>query len=392
MVIGQDTVVLLGAGASAEAGVPTTRKMTVELAKRISGENWHRRDRVASALNFVCGALIAHDAAHGNDPFEEPDVERVFAAVEMLAERRTLEVSPFVDAWDPGVDAWDDLTRPRPENFARQFRRALESGNDSELTNFLQSLGGSEFGPSRVGTTYTFLGHQMLEKLRELVELTEKKVDYLRPLVSRGRQNGGLTIATLNYDRGIELAAAAEQVPVETGIASWLESRQWEWPAHGVRLLKLHGSIDWFWSRAEAEEGELPHDVVQIGTSDQLYPRPALVFGNRGKLRAEGPFLGLLAEFGKLLERASRLIVIGYSFRDDHVNEGIRQWLSEARQRKIVVIDPHWPDGYEAPITPFQSDLLHYLVPRETDGGADFEPRLKICPEACGEALARLTG
>lgn len=66
-----------------------------------------------SALHFVCGALLAYDAASGRNPFGGLDVERVFAAVELLAERDTLEVSPFVAAWHPAV-ALNEIKRHVP--------------------------------------------------------------------------------------------------------------------------------------------------------------------------------------------------------------------------------------------------------------------------------------
>src|SRR5687768_10638163 len=99
-------LVLLGAGASVEAGVPASFAMTQQLVSRINGE--HRQ--TAQALNFICGALVGHDSAGGADPYAGLDVERVFAAVQLLAERRTLEVTPFVANWHPAVDEWD---RPR---------------------------------------------------------------------------------------------------------------------------------------------------------------------------------------------------------------------------------------------------------------------------------------
>jgi hypothetical protein len=102
-----ESAVLLGAGASAEAGVPTSFEMTTRLVARIGAGDGMR---FGPALNFVCGALLAYDSAQGSSPFDSLDIERVFSAVELLAERRTLEVTPFVSSWHPAVDAWD---RPR---------------------------------------------------------------------------------------------------------------------------------------------------------------------------------------------------------------------------------------------------------------------------------------
>lgn len=64
----------------------------------------------ADALHFVRASLLGYDAATGGSrPFGGLDVERVFAAVELLADRRTLEVTPFVAEWHPA--ALGDSTR-----------------------------------------------------------------------------------------------------------------------------------------------------------------------------------------------------------------------------------------------------------------------------------------
>jgi SIR2-like domain len=67
-----------------------------------------------------------------------------------------------------------------------------------------------------------------------------------------------------------------------------------------------------------------------------------VIFGGRNKLTAEGPFLDLLMRFKDALMDANRLIVIGYSFRDDHINHLVLSWLrgqSERSDRQMVIID-----------------------------------------------------
>lgn len=88
MALNKDSVVLLGAGASAEAGIPTTFAMTQRLVESINKRV--QIQPLLSTLHFVCGALLAYDAASGKNPFTGLDVERVFAAVELLAERNVL--------------------------------------------------------------------------------------------------------------------------------------------------------------------------------------------------------------------------------------------------------------------------------------------------------------
>jgi hypothetical protein len=70
------------------------------------------------------------------------------------------------------------------------------------------------------------------------------------------------------------------------------------------------------------------------------YEEPAVIYGKRGKLRAQGPFLELRQHFTRALEAADSLVVIGYSFHDDHVNEAIAAWLRRSVHRRIIVVDP----------------------------------------------------
>ena len=69
--------------------------------------------------------------------------------------------------------------------------------------------------------------------------------------------------------------------------------------------------------------------------------RPAIVFGGRNKLTAEGPFLSLLRAFELNIQLCDRLVVVGYSFRDDHVNEYIRNWMNGDPSRTLTIINPN---------------------------------------------------
>lgn len=391
MALSKDSVVLLGGGASMEAGIPTTFAMTERLVKSINKRV--QIQPMLSALHFVCGALLAYDAASGKNPFTGLDVERVFAAVELLAERNVLEVTPFVASWHPAVDALD-TTSTRIENFDRELSHALALPDSfNRAGGLIADLIDSRTGVNANGRVYAELAEAMIRELRTLVATTPKQSDYLRPLVEAGRQAGGLTIATLNYDISIEGVAQATGLQWTTGIDEWMNQGRWLWPDEGVRLLKLHGSIDWVWGPVRHNPSMLPQRELAVTRRPQQEQRqPAVVFGQRGKLRAEGPFLGLLAEFETLLGKANHLIAVGYSFRDDHVNEVITRWVNERNDRKIIVIDPNWPENTLSfrMSNDFRSTLVNSLIPREHQPKA-FQPRLEIRGEKCSEALVRLT-
>lgn len=348
-------MVLLGAGASVEAGIPASFEMTERLVEEIEKSAW---SNLPEALHFVCGALMSFDAAKGKSPYAGLDVERVFAAVELLAERRTLEVSPFVGAWHPAVDAWDRTDLPR--TFDRQLREAIlqPAGGQPALDEVVRVV--LAVSGEGTGANYRELADQMVSELRGLVAVTPKDIGYLRPLVRAARDSpSGLTVATLNYDRGIEEACAADDVSVQTGIERWVDHRIWEWPQSGVRLLKLHGSIDWAWEEEHAE-GHMRRDTIAVSGDPSREPRrPAVVFGARSKLRAAGPFLSLLGELERMLSTACELVVVGYSFRDDHINEAIRNWSTDGIDRIVTIVDPGWP--VHPDWRTFQGQLHHGL-------------------------------
>lgn len=235
------------------------------------------------------------------------------------------------------------------------------------------------------GITYERLASVMIRELRKKIQTTEKEVQYLLPLVRHGRGPGGLTVATLNYDRSVEIACETAKIGCSTGIERWIEKGDWPRPDRGVRLLKLHGSIDWAWKK-DRRQSEFPRDRIVITDDPADADPPALVFGRRAKLQARGPFLGLLGEFERELARSRRLFVIGYSFRDDHVNEVIRRWISDDLTRTIIVADPHWREEPGLPSGVSED----FRVEMETHLKQGDNPRLEIWPVGCPEAVQRL--
>ena len=160
-------------------------------------------------------------------------------------------------------------------------------------------------------------------------------------------QHQGATIASLNYDLAVERAGAMAGIPVSTGIEHWNVNGQLDWPQGSVRLLKLHGSMNWRADIGDYSPGAVPwRQIRQVGEDAfvERHQPPGLVFGERGKLDADGPYLQLLLEWERELRRCDSLFVIGYSFRDDHINTLIARWFHPRREtavtRRLIVLDP----------------------------------------------------
>ena len=125
--------------------------------------------------------------------------------------------------------------------------------------------------------------------------------------------------------------------------------------------------------------------VVETPDPENEHREPALVFGQRGKLRPDGPFLSLLAEFESELTTADQLLVIGYSFRDEHVNEVIRRWTLEDSSRTIQIVDPSFSPEFRS----FGWELLHSLNPEFPTPPPP--PRVSVQERRASEAFADLS-
>lgn len=357
---GDDVVWLLGAGASKDAGLPLASQMTKQLV-----ENLSRRPGgadVARAMNYVVSSIVAQRGRQGLSPAVLPDVETVASTAELLATRDNVELTPFVQAWDPTVEALDRGVARRGAFADRDLISAMKQLIDAEprrrhpdlQRRFLSLLREFVADETHSGASKK-LFEELLRVLRaELVNLLmidhPRRVEYLRPLASLGRQPGGVTIATLNYDLTIELAAASVGVLLDRGVDRWLLSsdQRMAFEKEGVRLLKLHGSVDW--QRRDPptvrfDYTKLPQ--VSLEVKEDYAGDPFLIFGRREKLRPQGPFLELLEEWRNRLRSARALIVVGYSFADEHINETIARWANQRPDRLIAVVDPFFPGPTE---------------------------------------------
>lgn len=89
-----------------------------------------------------------------------------------------------------------------------------------------------------------------------------------------------------------------------------------------MRLLKLHGSLDYVLHDARPVGGRISSENL-VGVGNEIGANPALVFGLGSKLRSDGLFLAMLVEFDKLLAEREWLSIVGYSFRDRHINDAL---------------------------------------------------------------------
>lgn len=362
-------LVLLGAGGSVDAGLPTSYVLTRELSKAMAlpePGRQHGAKELATALAFAIGTLYQQRGAAGINPMHKPevDIEELVDAIDSLAHPELSGMTPFISGWHPflrDVDAAHDDRNQMIGNFVNGLTKTLRATSDREAATAQENaeaalrlallLSQPKFG----SVLFRRLKTSILMRMSQLLWLKDAespaRTSYLAPLVSSPSTR---CIATLNYDNTIEACARAQGVSICVGLE--------DYPTRGVvsfqsgsqlRLLKLHGSLDWQFPDSAEERRDYPgkrglrFSWRRVAPIDPEWDPDCLgiVFG-RQKLQTPGPFLDLLQCFSNELATADRLITIGYAFRDDHINRLIVQFLMRRSTVRMLVVDPALPEKY----------------------------------------------
>lgn len=372
-------MVLLGAGASMDAGLPSSHELTDRMLAFLAHNDGHSLE--LAAAQFVYHTLAAEAARRRRAT--EVDVERFVASVQLLGARRNNPIGPFVDRWSSGVldiettlegvqeaaGRFVTATAAQARNDSDRYHRGHHEAEQvgAQLINVIQAVAGQR----RTGSVFASLDTKLRSALFRLLAIDDPTVTfYLKPLL-RAAIDQGWTIATLNYDAAVEICATALPASVSMGVQEGADEEQLSFSEEGaLALIKLHGSIEWSMRRNQRAGGLTSTSVdVFRGGSEQLpSDQPAVIFGEGSKLSAEGPFLDLFMEFSRRLSDADTLLIIGYSMRDAHVNEVITRWMNRSDQHQIVWIDPELPvprtDGIygssPTPEAPLRAELLEF--------------------------------
>ena len=304
----EHVVVLLGAGASHDAGLPLAADLTDRLREVCESAS----DRsLLKALGFIQGSLLLRRGAEGQAIDPRIDIEDILEVAELLAARTSHPISNYVAAWDALLEQ-------------------LSPGGDGHL--------------------FTSLLSRAREMLREALAEPEDAIEvkYLADVskLSQGlagdrTPEGYPAVFTLNYDRCLELSLDYAKVPFTTGF----NDGRWNVQAFNtqdrLRIFKLHGSFGWV---RHPERGLLYDAEQAVGREDidiESYDVPdELVFGAGNKLQATQPFLWMVNRLSEEVAASRYVVTIGYGYGDHHVNEIIAQGMASDSRKRLIVVDP----------------------------------------------------
>lgn len=231
-------------------------------------------------------------------------------------------------------------------------------GNEPDIEHLLEGLDQISVARSTIESIGTSnLEFESVEKVRAEVEwfvqhaaerVVAADAHLMWGAVLRGSGAHELSLVTTNYDRAIELSANAEGIQVDDGFAPFDETDLSQWRGFGLdeavpRLVKLHGSTDWY---AEADSGnpvKLRHPMPLFGRA-QLRLRSgrnlesALVLPSREKVLNRAPYQRLSQAFLNAADRCELAVFVGTSMRDAHIRDAAR---STAARCPVFVVSPY---------------------------------------------------
>lgn len=159
-------------------------------------------------------------------------------------------------------------------------------------------------------------------------------------------------IFTTNYDILIEQALERQQVPYFDGFVGsarpFFDQRaieDGEIPKRWSRLWKLHGSINWRYNKTSKAVVRSEHEA----DGDELLIHPSHMKYDESRRMPYFVMIDRLRTFLRHKERPVALIILGYSFGDQHLNEAIVESLKANASSACFALQygklADYPDG-----------------------------------------------
>ncbi|ASK89760.1 SIR2 family protein [Sphingorhabdus sp. SMR4y] len=333
-------VILLGAGASMDAGLPDALGLT-----EVVYDELHKPEYGSQRILFgyVISKLQARQVLSGGSPFNKVNIEDAYDAILRLLSRNSDPLSEFVYSWDPILDhikpkfnekkfmkgiieAIQDQSRNRSHGLVHvnQHRLHEAAKSISEAVNSDKNIDDS----SQTAAMY-------IDILVKILSNPPHSIKYLDKLVSWSDRRNAI-VGTLNYDMLVENSCVSNNCTWDYGLDEWSSRQFVGFKKQSINLIKLHGSINWSGTLDDIIVHDTPPEISKWHRSNA-----SMIFGGQdGKLRVDGPFLNLRYEFEKSLNKSNRLIIIGYSFSDAHINSILRRWVASRNKAKMIIVNP----------------------------------------------------
>lgn len=304
-----DLLLFLGSGASAPFGLPTMEQLVYTIEKEIEKKSSNDTKRLYNTVKDFSIAV-----------YKYVDLELIFTILNDIAERRK-----FMELGITSTFLYRKLdpTFKKADKFLEQ--------NQSIAHTLLKTIKAHV----RKKLILTSKQEQEIRKTHSLFfESLKEKFSW------KEDANIHCSIYTTNYDRVIETYFAdntylSDLWEREMG-TDILKVKNADVDRSYYKLIKLHGSLDWF----QLEDGR----IVKLEVAKKMYlgkkiENEMMIFPIQQKDLYLYPWYNLFRAFKLSLNQAKNWLVIGYNFNDEYIRNIFLQEFRD--EHKFVIVSPN---------------------------------------------------
>jgi NAD-dependent SIR2 family protein deacetylase len=197
----------------------------------------------------------------------------------------------------------------------------------------------------------------------------------------------GARVFTTNYDRLFEFASTSAGLSYSDGFDAHSSRPESKWNgafSHGMRLIKLHGSVNWYEEEGSGnlfrlERGySLPSHHYRL-THGARALRPLMIIPTLEKAVLKQPYAGLLTQFSDALNEVDVFVVIGNSLRDDHLRNTV---IARMSRLNLVLVNPSSKDQLNIAERPSATHAVPLGIEQFIDFGLEPFRRLLMALDA----------
>lgn len=201
---------------------------------------------------------------------------------------------------------------------------------------------------------YAFAAKKYIDKAIIEKLTTPKKIEGLDLIVqlANATEITSLIILTLNHDLLVEDLLTRKGIHYTDGFSDadgdvrWFEPDNYLSDAK-IKLIKLHGSIDWYSFAVNREEkigkisGPILREKKNINgeTLERLNKFPKVLSGlNKINYYNSGIYTDIHYHFQRALYENNLMIMSGYGWGDDPINNRLITWLDRKKNNKLILL------------------------------------------------------
>jgi hypothetical protein len=339
---------LLGSGISKKGGLLSVQAITTRI---LSGEK---------VSHHTDGSYYLEEGISDNINY----VERVVLLLRLV----NLEINRYF-LYDPiprtiNYEHLYYLINQIHDSILGEYENPLVGAFLEKNWNDFQRIGSYSLGDSLQPWDIAELLNEAENYIRDVVWRSLLKdsyqVDYLKSLCDACLDDSftRVYLFTLNHDTLLETALKKSNLPYNDGFRPVINGVRYWHPdvlaksETKVRLIKLHGSIDWFsfqpneYSFGSAAVG-IPIDEDYWHTRNPsgvmqrpMGGRPVFLAGTFNKMLhyTSEIFADLYFFFRSTLRSVDNLVICGYGFGDKGINSQIVEWMNQASANHLLII------------------------------------------------------